>query len=69
MSTLFWENREPSRKTELASILELSGDRPRLVTATISTDQLMLVNREEAGLPKPSTERRAKLSSSRGVYP
>ena len=29
----------------------------------------MLANREEAGLPKPSTERAAKLSSSRGVEP
>ena len=69
MFTLFWEKRDPSRKTELDKIWELSGDRRRPETATISPDQFMLANREEAGLPKPSTERAAKSSSSKGVEP
>ena len=69
MFTLFWEKREPSRKTELDKIWELSGDRRRPETATISPDQFVLANREEAELPKPSTDRAAKSSSSRGVEP
>ena len=69
MFTLFWEKREPSRKTELDKFWELSGDRRRPETATISPDQFLLANREEAGLPKPLTERAVKSSSSRGVEP
>ena len=44
MFTLFWEKRDPSRKTELDKTWELSGDRRRPETATISPDQFMLAN-------------------------